>query len=247
MIIINRWYARLGNNIKQISNVIDLAIVYKHNVKFELSHDFFDLSIIEQFFSKYNNSKIITGAFFSKKKLSYTPKWNLELNEVFGLHEKEKKELLKKAFKLKNIKKLPENDLVIHIRSGDIFSSTPHPYYVPPPLAYYTKQIDKKNYDNILIICEDKKNPVVNKLLELYKNATYTKNSLQKDIELILGASNIVFSVGTFIPSLMLISDNIKYLYGKELNNEELEDYYKVMKPWKNTEKQRDYILTYKY
>ena len=45
----------------------------------------------------------------------------------------------------------------------------------------------------------------------------------------------------------MLISDNIKYLYGNELNNEELEDYYKVMKPWKNTEKQRDYILTYKY
>ena len=97
MIIINRWYERLGNNIKQISNVIDLAIVYKHNVKFEQSHDFFDSSIIEQFFSKYNNSKIITGAFFLKKKLSYTPKWNLELNEVFGLHEKEKKRIIKKS------------------------------------------------------------------------------------------------------------------------------------------------------
>ena len=247
MIIINNWYGRLGNNIRQISNVIDLAIVYKHNVKFNVKHKFFDLTIIENYFNKYNNSKIITGSFFKQQKLSYTPKWNLQLNEVFNLHQEEKKELLKQSFIIKNIKKLHENDLVIHIRSGDIFSSNPHRNYVPPPLVYYTKQINKNNFDNIIIICEDKKNPVVNKLLELYKNATYNKHSLQKDIELILGASNIIFSVGTFIPSLMLMSDNIKYLYGKDCNNEELEDYYKVMKPWKNTEKQRDYILTYTY
>ena len=57
--------------------------------------------------------------------------------------KKKRKELLKKAFKLKNIKKLPENDLVIHIRSGDIFSSTPHPYYVPPPFITLNKLIKK--------------------------------------------------------------------------------------------------------
>ena len=28
---------------------------------------------------------------------------------------------------------------------------------------------------------------------------------------------------------------------------EEIKEYYKIMKPWKNTIKQRDYILTYNY
>ncbi len=96
-------------------------------------------------------------------------------------------------------------------------------------------------------MCEDQINPVVNKLLELYKHAVYKKNSLTEDIEIILGASNIIYSVGTFVSALKLLSDNINYIYGNDFNNKEFDDYYKIMKPWKNTEKQREYILTYKY
>ena len=74
--------------------------------------------------------------------------------------------------------------------------------------------ISKYKYEKIHIICEDTINPVVNKLLKLYKNAIYEKNTLEKDIRIILGATNIIYSVGTFIPSLMLLSSNIKnYLW----------------------------------
>ena len=62
-----------------------------------------------------------------------------------------------------------------------------------------------------------------------------------------MGATNIIYSVGTFIPALMLLSNNNKYLYGSQGNNEELKEYYKIMKPWKNTIEQRNYILTYDY
>lgn len=252
MIISNNWYGRLGNNILQIGHIIDLAIMYRHNIKFNSKHELFDLSIIENYFNKYNNSKIITDRhnFHYLNILSYSPKWNLKLNnisDVFGQNDEIKIKLLKDSFLVKNVKKLPENDLVIHIRSGDIFSSNPHPNYVPPPLEYYTKQIAKKNYDKIIIVCEDQINPVVNKLLELYKHAVYKKNSLTEDIEIILGASNIIYSVGTFVSALKLLSDNINYIYGNDFNNKEFDDYYKIMKPWKNTEKQREYILTYKY
>ena len=99
----------------------------------------------------------------------------------------------------------------------------------------------------IHIICEDTINPVVNELLKLYKNAVYEKNTLEKDIRIILGATHIIFSVGTFIPSLMLLSNNNKYIYGKNFNDDELKEYYKIMKPWKNTIEQRNYILTYDY
>lgn len=43
----------------------------------------------------------------------------------------------------------------------------------------------------------------------------------------------------------MLLSNNNKYIYGKAFFNEELKEYYKIMKPWKNTIEQRNYILTY--
>ena len=243
MIILNGWYGRLGNNIKQLSNIIDIAIAYKHNIKINVKKlNFFDLSVIEEYFSKYNNSEIIIDReqFFYSSKLSF-PK------EIFKQNIEERNKILQKAFLINNINKLSENDLVIHIRSGDIFSSKPHSNYAPPPLTYYTKQIDKCKYEKIHIICEDTINPVVNELLKLYKNAVYKKNTLENDIRIILGATNIIFSVGTFIPSLMLLSNNNKYFYGKDGNNEELNEYYKIMKPWRNTLVQRNYILTYKY
>ena len=83
-----------------------------------------------------------------------------------------------------------------------------------------------------------------------------------------MGSTNIIFITGTFIPALMLLSKNVKYIYGfpvqknfKELQDiykmllplkktnmvksEKAPDYYKITDPWKNTKKQRDYILTY--
>ena len=243
MIIFNSLSGRLGNNIIQLSNIISIAIAYKHNIKINVKNlHFFDLSVIEEYFNKYNNNEIITDEynFYYSSRLPFS-------NEIFKQNIEERNKILHRAFLINNINKLPENDLVIHIRSGDIFVSNPHPNYVPPPLSYYTKEIDKYKYEKIHIICEDTINPVVNELQKLYKNAIYEKNTLEKDIRIILGATNIIYSVGTFIPSLMLLSNNNKYLYGKVFENEELKEYYKIMKPWKNTIEQRNYILTYDY
>ena len=243
MIIFNNLSGRLGNNIMQLCNIISIAIAYKHNIKINVKKlKFFDLSVIEKYFNKYNNSEIITDKnnFFYKSRLPFP-------NDIFKQNIEERNKILQKAFLINNINKLPENDLVIHIRSGDIFNSNPHPNYVPPPLSYYTKEIDKYKYEKIHIICEDTINPVTNELRKLYKNAVYEKNTLEKDIRIILGATNIIYSVGTFIPALMLLSNNNKYIYGKACNNEELKEYYKIMKPWKNTIEQRNYILTYDY
>lgn len=263
MIIFNNFYGRLGNNIIQICNIIHIAIAYKHNIKFNVKHEFFDFSVIEKYFNKYNNNEIITNTnFFLIDRLPFS-------NNIFKQNIEERNQILQKAFLIKNINKLNENDVVIHIRSGDIFSLIPHSNYVPPPLSYYTKEIDKYKYEKIHIICEDTINPVVNELLKLYKNAIYKKNTLKQDIRLILGATNILFSVGTFVPSLMMLSNNVKYIStfpNKKFptlqdvytyhhchphlcicTEEPNEGYYKVMKPWKNTIEQWKYILTYDY
>ena len=51
MIILKRWYGRLGNNIIELSNAIHIAIAFKHNIKINVQHRFFDLSLIEEYFN----------------------------------------------------------------------------------------------------------------------------------------------------------------------------------------------------
>ena len=40
----------------------------------------------------------------------------------------------------------------------------------------------------------------------------------------------------------MLLSDNIKHIYTTD--DENLEEYYKVVKPWKCTNKQKEFMMT---
>ena len=248
MIIVNDWVGRLGNNIIQLLNIVNIAILHEHNISFNVKHKFFDLSIIQEYFKKNTNSIKITDRynFFYKNKIPYLNGKNAENAENAENTENVKK-ILNEAFLINDIIKLPENDLVIHLRSGDIFSSNPHPKYVPSPLSYYIKEINKLKYQTIHIVCEDMNNPVLTELLNIYTNSVYHKNTLENDIKIILGASNVIFSVGSFIPSLMIFSDNIKYIHPEAKKLNDLEDYYKIMIPWKNTKIQRDYILNYKY
>lgn len=241
MLIVKTWRGRLGNNIIQLSNIIYIAIFYKQNIIFKRKHHLLNVDTITKYLSKYKNNKNLTdrGDFFESK--STYPK------EVFEQNVEEVNNLLKEAFKIKNVNKL-DAELVIHIRSGDIFTdSRPHPRYVPPPLSYYTNIINANNYKKIIVICQDTINPVVNKLLELYENAVHNKNSLEEDVTLVLGASHIISSVGTFIPTLLKFSDNIKYHYRTHSYSKELKKYYSINKPWKNTKQQRDYILSYTF
>ena len=245
MVIISQyWYGRLGNNIIQLSNIIDIALFYKHDIEFKEKHKFFDLKIIEKYFYKYKNDKILKNNFnFHNNENFIIP------SHVIKENYKVKINLMKQAFIIKDheINKLNENDIVIHIRSGDIFTEKkPHPMYIPPPLAYYVNILNKKTYKKIIIVCEDDINPVVNKLLELYKNAVHSKNTLNEDIKLILGGTNIISSVGTFVNSLLMFSNNVKNHYEIKNYHNELKEYYLLIKRWNNSKQQNNYILSYK-
>ena len=248
MIIFRRWLGRLGNNIIQLENLIKIAIFYKHQINFENNttyHPFFNTKIIEEYFINNNNDELLADCnhFYYPNRLKKIP------SEVFNKNDEETYNLLKKAFVIKNedINKLDENNIVIHIRSGDVFAINPHPKYVPPPLSYYVNILDKYKYDIIIIVCEDKINPIVNELLKLYPNSIHNINSLKDDVKIILGATNIIQSVGTFVNSLAKLSSNIKKIYSPELYKKELEKYYLINEPWRNTETQREIILNYKF
>lgn len=237
MLILCGWYGRLGNNFIQLKNMIDIAMYHKHNISFKIKHRYFDLDVIEKYFSKYHNKNVISsdsGFYSDRDKFLH----NIEITDECI---SERNDLLKKSFMIKNVEKMNENTLVIHIRSGDIFNSRPHPLYVPPPLKYYIDNIIEQKPDKIIIVCEDKKNPVVDTLLTLYPNSIWKKNSLEDDIKIVLGSTNVISSVGTFIPSLLMISDNIKNHISYTNDNE----YRKIMYPWKCSKIQKEYILRY--
>ena len=242
---IKGWSGRLGNNINQLKNAIQLAVSKNYNVIIP-RHPYFSKTYISLNKQIGINSKRISDPnnYFDSPNIP-----DIDQNRVL--------QILRDCFTVKDVKALDTEDLVIHIRSGDIFDKDPHPGYIMPPLSYYVDIIRTNTFKNIYLIAEDRKNPCINALLELYPTIQFELQPLEKDIRLILGAVNVVASYGTMIDSLLLFSDNIKRVYRPSYSTilfklesveyiiTDLDNYKESMSPWKNTAEQRETMLVY--
>lgn len=157
------------------------------------------------------------------------------------------------------LNKKNDYDLCIHIRSGDIFSRYGcHAYYVQPPLKYYHNIIEEYRDKKILIVAEDKKNPCINELLKL-DNISFQSSSVEEDIKTLVNCKNVVVGFGTFGLLIYFLSKDLKKFYIPKYSVETLlpGDYgdtniisvdlpnYIKLGEWKNTKKQREFMLTY--
>jgi hypothetical protein len=241
---------RLGNFLIQIKNSLHIAFYYNYNVILPV-HSLLNTTYIIINKEVTLGNKIITDKsnFFYKRLIQNIDKC------VFDINADKIIMIMKDIFKIKNISPLENNELVIHIRSGDIFKLKPHSGYIMPPLSYYTNIIEQKKYKNIYLLAEDCINPCINQLLQLYPTIIFKLQSLEEDIKIILAARNIVMSFGTFIPSLLMLSNNKKNVYSPSYsgyNNPDcrvhitdLQEYHNIMTPWRNTVEQREIMLTY--
>ena len=106
---------------------------------------------------------------------------------------------------LQNIK-LDENLLVVHIRNLE-----GHPDYVSNPISYYKFLFEK--YENILIVTDNAKAPIINKLKTL-KDLEIQSTTMQNDFNTLMSATNLATSgVGTFSISAAMVSDSLENLY----------------------------------
>jgi hypothetical protein len=263
-ILIRSWYGRLGNNIIQVLNALLIALYYNYNIILPRHRYFNNKYLILNDKIKIKDGKITNkDNFFFKYEIP-----NIDI-KVFDENHEKALEILRSCFIIRerfnrfnpstNNIKLNENDLLIHMRSGDIFSNNPHPNYIIPPLSYYVKIIEETQFNNIYMISEDRKNPCINELLNLYPQIIFKIQSLNDDIKLILSAYNIITSFGTFVPALLSISTNIKNIYKVSYDNTntllknvnihetDLTEYHKLIKPWRNTTKQRNLMVNYQY
>jgi len=235
-LIIRKWHGRLGNNIEQLHNAILIALFYNYTIRFP-KHKFFNTTSIV--LNKEPVIKTISDEheFFNRETVK-----NIN-SALFSENNARSLEILQGCFVIKaaTIKPLGSNDVVIHIRSGDIFNVNPHPLYVQPPLSFYTQLLNDKKFDAIYLIAEDTKNPCIDALLKVYPYIHYTKNTLEDDIRILLSGKHIIGSTGSFVRSLLKMTNNAVSLYTYDFPKE----YMDIMRPWKNTDIQRSCMLSF--
>lgn len=207
---INNWIGRTGNNLISLLNALFIAVSYNYNLSFP-KHLLLNTTSIS--FDNCNTNvkdHDNTNNFYYKQQLK-----NINENLFDDKNTQKKVYKIMKNMCLIKIPYKKNNDLVIHIRSGDQFDhrkcfSTS--YYLAPPFYYYDTIISNNNFDNIYIIAEDNINPVIQKLCKKYPNIKYKNQSLENDIKILLSSANIIFSTGTFL-NLLVFSENIRTVY----------------------------------
>lgn len=236
---IQRWYGRLGNNIRQVYNCILIGIHLQCNIRLPF-HDFFNKQYIRFHSNEITEKEIITDPsyfFWDKCLTKYMD------SSTMDSYSQKAKEILRDCFIVdpRTIEPLNDDDLVIHIRGGDIFGSEVHPEYAQPPLSFYIKILKNNTFRKVYMLSEDMKNPCVKELLTLFPHIIFKKNLLIDDVKLILATNNITNSTGTFIPSLKTLSIHVKNIYTYTFPTE----YNAQMLPWKNTDVQRHCMITF--
>lgn len=223
-----RFLGRFSNALVQISNAIRIAHKLKLNTVY--------LPTSERSLAMFNSHEMGCNELNMQLRIMDPPSTTTVLEGFFFYSEKHK-QLLEgtptrhraiQAFKhnlgfdYATNAALPRDTLVMHIRSGDIFSDTPHRAYGQPPLAYYKLVIEKANPRSVLLVYENEHNPVIPALHALLKSLSipYTVqcSSLREDVALLLRATTLVSGRGTFVSGITALSNNVKEVYSFEAN-----------------------------
>ena len=251
---------KVGNSLLIMNSLINIC--EKIRCKYIITPEGLKTIIKNPIYYKKYNITILPYSYKNKIKI------DLKLDQRIIMHFKYRNKsnemslgILREEI-LKNIPKYNSNpnDLIIKLRSGDIFINHIHRNYSQPPLCFYQKIINENKFDKIYILSNGHENPVVDKLLKLYPKIKYMEGTLEEAISIIINAYNIVMPVSSFPKTLIRLNNNLKNLYVYQTNFINLtnanytehkmkpsQNYLKIMKnKWNNTKKQLDLMLNEK-
>lgn len=89
-----------------------------------------------------------------------------------------------------------ENDLVIHVRGGDLYKKGGNVQHTPCPVSYYREIIESTKYDKLYIVTERTDDVVVQKIAKQYKTSIISQSVIE-DYYFMYHAKNLVLSVCT--------------------------------------------------
>jgi hypothetical protein len=120
---------------------------------------------------------------------------------------------------------LDDMDLVIHCRGGDIYKRC-HKAYYQPPFDFYSKIILSKPWNKIYVVCEEKTNPLVHKILDTYKNVSVLGDTsysadrhggnywgFRNDLSFLLSSKNVILCNSSLSPFILFANKVLKNAY----------------------------------
>jgi hypothetical protein len=163
--------------------------------------------------------------------------------------------------------RLGPDDVVAHLRAGDIFASAkPHPTYGQPPVAHYLAAIAASAARRVWLVYEDRGNPSIAALSERLRargiEVLEQSATLAEDLRLLLSARRLVIGRSTLGDAVAALSRSLTdlYVFGRqrrilprrtEVVQHRLIDisgeYIAAVQSanWRNTEAQRQLMLDY--
>lgn len=149
------------------------------------------------------------------------------------------------------------DDLVINIRSGDVFVNKINRNYGQPPLCFYQKILNDNKFKSIYLMSNGHENPVVNKLLKLYPNIKFIHGTVEEDISVIIYSYNLVMPISTFPLTLVRLNNHLRKMFVYSLMNDSFKDenftifrmeasknyLNKIHRKWENTKEQLDLMI----
>lgn len=203
---ITNWFGRGGNNIIQIINCIYYSFYLNNFEKIILPNHI--LIKVCKIYNKENKqinyeNKIINNDFFYARKLGF------EI-EPYKMREIAQKYLVD-IVNINLDKNKNSNNLVIHIRLGDILTN-PRTDYIIHPFKLYKQIIEENKYDKYIFIYE-KEEFLITELKKINNNKLiFQSSSLVNDIELLCSEQNLLISFSTFSLMIYFLSKNIKHI-----------------------------------
>jgi hypothetical protein len=209
---IPRWFGRLGNNIQQISNAIYFC--RKNGISFSSPESVYLNAINYNFGS--NQFKIKEDShnwfyFYNGPDVDF----DVDIDDLNSQRKSICEEYVLPALKINHADlSTPIEDLVIHIRSGDIYSRWPATH-TQNPLAYYIQLYLMFN-GKVIIVAEDIHNPIVEFLDGICSDIRILDE--MESFTLLLRAKNLATSgAGSFAISSAFCSLNLENLYCTDL------------------------------
>ena len=209
------WFGRLGNNLLQLAQALHVAELTQNEVAIptaDSSHSYFNRTFWDFraatkqgcqvakaddfFYSSVCPSMLHKSAFSVAEKRTVLQTHVLPFFQIPIGHSRD--------------------SVVIHIRSGDVFSNpTPPPTYTQPPFAFYKSILTLPELKRLrIILCvEDFANPVANLLKKEYGRRITVIEDLHSAIGAVLGAKHLVLGQSSFSELLGMMAPNLEAVY----------------------------------